>query len=288
MMGQPPYWPDRSPGYYPQFDRYEDQCGELAGWARWVAGWVDWLLHDYGPTGPHPDRWVNYPFERFFYPSDVIAQQQLKVMHQAWQTIDELRYKSAGDADPSIDVLNNLDSALGAALGRWEGDVAVGVQTYREELANYTEPYILAVGKLGQCLIAYSQIFEQARADMVKVMKQFVGALQAKTFTDPEFEQLGLTLYKVIGDWVLGKFPFAADKVLGLDKVLAEAVQGAQRTKDPAAIGGSNYWEICDSYLVAANGICDDARAAINQLTSRLDKVDDELRDPPQLNVDVS
>ncbi|RSN27478.1 hypothetical protein DL990_30335 [Amycolatopsis sp. WAC 01416] len=287
-MGHPPYWPDRAPAHYPQFDRYQDQCDELAVWARWVAGWVDWLLHDYGPTGPHPDRWVNYPFERFFHPSDVIAHQQLKVMHQGWLAIDELRYKSAGEASPSLDVLNNLDSALGAALGRWEGDVAVGVQTYREELENYTEPYILAVGKLGQCLIAYSQTFEQARADMVKVMKQFVGALQAETFADPEFEQLGLTMFDVIGNWVLGKFPFAIDKILGLDKVLAEAVQGAQRTKDPAAIGGGNYWEICDSYLVAANGICDDARAAITKLTARLDNVDDELRDPPQLNVDVN
>lgn len=286
-MNQPPYFPDRPPGHYPQFDRYESQCGEVALWARWVAGWVDWLLHEYGPTGPHPDRWADYPFERFFYPSDVIAQQQIKVMHQAWPAIDGLRYKSAGEEHPSIDVLNNLDSALGAALGRWEGDVAVGVQTYREELENYSEPYILAVGKLGQCLIAYSQIFEQARADIVKVMKQFVGALQAATFTDPGFERVGLTVFKAIGDWVLGKFPFELDKILELDTVLAEAVDGAQRRKPAAAIGGANYWEICDAYLVAANRICDDARAAIEELTTRLDKVDSELRDPPKLTVDV-
>ncbi|MCR6482576.1 hypothetical protein M8542_07085 [Amycolatopsis sp. OK19-0408] len=287
-MNQPPYFPDRPPGHYPQFDRYEDQCGEVALWARWVAGWVDWLRNDYGPTGPHPDRWADYPFERFFHPSDVIAQQQVEVMHQAWQAIDELRYKSAGEEDPSIDVLKNFDSALGAALGHWAGTVAEGVQIYREELENYSEPYILAVGKLGQCLIAYSQIFEQARADLVKVMKQFVGALQAQTFTDPGFERVGLTVFKVIGDWVLGKFPFALDKVLQLDTVLADAVAGAQRTKDPAAIGGANYWEICDAYLVAANRICDDARAAIEKLTGRLDQVDNELRDPPKLTVDVS
>jgi hypothetical protein len=70
--------------------------------------------------------------------------------------------------------------------------------------------------------------------------------------------------------------------------VLAAAVRGAQRANPPAAIGGGNYWEICDSYLVAANKICDDARHAIDGLTKRLDHVDDELRDPPKLNVDVS
>lgn len=287
-MNQPPYFPDRPPGRYPQFDRYEDQCGEVALWARWVAGWVDWLLHDFGPTGPHPERWANYPFERFFYPSDVIAQQQIKVMHQAWQAIDELRYKSGGDAHPGIDVLNNLNSALGVALDKWEADAAVDVQTYREELQAYSEPYIEAVGKLGQCLIAYSQIFEQARADMVKVMKQFVGALQAQTFSDPGFERVGLTVFKAIGDWVLGKFPFELDKILQLDTVLDEAVKHAQQKKDAAEIGGSNYWEICDSYLVAANGICDDARAAIQELTTRLGKVDNELRSPPALSDKVN
>jgi hypothetical protein len=86
----------------------------------------------------------------------------------------------------------------------------------------------------------------------------------------------------------LGKFPFAIDKILELDTVLASAVEDAQRRNPAAEIGGSNYWEICDSYLVAANGICDDAREAIYELTKRLDKVDGELRDPPKLTVDVT
>jgi hypothetical protein len=292
-----PYPPTEGnpPRDFPQFDHYpyDYYCtGEntLQGKAPWLAGWLEYLMDTqyHGGHGAHPSDPENpdpkiqgFDFQDFFYPSDVLAGQDLQAIEDWGKALQVARFRNPDQRLKYI--CDNLNEDLEFALATWQGPTAAPVHDFRTAFVSFFPTFIDAITRLQQCLASYAAIIDRARTDLANLMSQCVQELHKIAFEDNDPNKARLAFLLGMGEWVNEKLPWGAGSEVVFKEVVHDALEKG-KSSEFADLTGASYDEVLNKYLTAANKICTDARDGIEELTSKLRTLQDDVAPTPTLN----
>jgi uncharacterized protein YukE len=216
--------------------------------------------------------------EDYLYPLDVLSGQEIPLMGATHFILEAVRYKNdANKTDGRISqfVFNDLNADLERAQNTWKGAVADSVHEYRKDFQNFYPEHQKAIGQLGNCLAAYAGVIREARKDVNEVAGQFYDSLENYHYSSNLPLDYLIAALDLIAGFVLDKLPLKPTEERIFSAILGKAVDEAGTSAGPQ-VQGDDLRAIANSYLGAANGICDNAKAQIRGITGRLHSDVDE------------